>query len=73
MILAASKGEKTKEFKGFHGNMENAYSLMKGLEIYYNFVKKYEVLKGKCPYELVCPELKLGVTKWLDLIKVSHE
>lgn len=85
-VVTASKGEgfniwierlhntirqRTKGFRGFHGSLESAYSLMKGIEIYYNFVKKHEALKGRCPYELALPELKLRVNKWLDLIKLS--
>jgi len=43
---------------------------MKGYEIFYNFIKKYQAI-NKCPYELAIPELELGINKWLDLIKLS--
>jgi hypothetical protein len=45
---------------------------MKGYETYYNFIRKHQAI-GKCPYELACPDLKLGLNKWLDLIKLSKQ
>ncbi len=42
---------------------------MKGMEIYYNFITKHQAINC-CPYELAT-DLKLGVNKWLDLIKLS--
>jgi len=44
---------------------------MKGLEINYNFIRKNSALDGKTPAEVAIPQLKLGVNKWLDLIKMS--
>ena len=44
---------------------------MKGLEINYNFVRKHLALHGKTPAEVSIPNLKLGINKWLDLIKLS--
>nr|MBI4156984.1 IS1/IS6 family transposase [Candidatus Woesearchaeota archaeon] len=85
-IVNASKGEgfnimierlhnnirqRTKIFRGFHGSIESANSIMKGYEIYYNFITKHQTLK-KCPYELAIPELKLNTeNKWIELIKLS--
>jgi len=43
---------------------------MKGIEIYYNFITKHQAI-NRCPYELAIPNLKLGVNKWLELIKLS--
>jgi hypothetical protein len=45
-------------------------AIMKGYEIYYNFIRKHQGIKC-CPYELAIPELELGNNKWLDLIKMS--
>ena len=45
---------------------------MKGYEIYYNFIRSHQAI-GCCPYELAVPELKLGVNKWNDLIKLSKQ
>ena len=85
-VVNASKGEgfnimikrlhnnirqRTKTFKGFHGCLESARAIMKGFEIYYNFITKHQAI-NKCPYELAIPNLKLNSeNKWLDLIKLS--
>ncbi len=61
--------ERTKIFRGF-GSMAGATSIMKGYEVFYNFIRKHQAI-NKCPYELALPELKLGVNKWLDLIRLS--
>ncbi len=63
--------KRTKVMRGFHGSLESAYAIMKGLEINYNFVRKNLALGGKTPAEVAIPQLKLGVNKWLDLIKLS--
>lgn len=62
---------RTKTFRGF-GSLNGANAVMKGYETYYNFIRKHQAI-GKCPYELACPELKLGLNKWLDLIKLSKQ
>lgn len=62
--------ERTKTLRGFHGSIESANSIMKGYEIFYNFIRTHQAL-GACPYELAIPCLKLGINKWLDLIKLS--
>ena len=36
--------------RGFHGCMESASAIMKGYEIYYNFIRKHQGIKC-CPYE----------------------
>jgi len=67
--------QRTQNFRGFHGSVESANAIMKGLEIYYNFITKHQTLK-KCPYELAIPELKdkLNVpNKWLSLIELSNQ
>jgi len=62
---------RTKTFRGFHGSIESANSIMKGLEIYYNFITKHQAI-NKCPYELAT-DLKLSSNnKWLELIKLSY-
>ena len=63
--------ERTKIMRGFHGSLESANAIMKGLEINYNFNRKNLALKNKMPYEEAIPELKLGDNKWLDLIRLS--
>jgi hypothetical protein len=47
---------------------------MKGLEIYYNFIKKHETLKGKTPSEVAIPSLQFQTSnRWLELIKLSNK
>lgn len=67
--------QRTKTFRGFHGSVESANSIMKGWEIYYNFITKHQTLK-RCPFELAIPELKdkLNVpNKWLALIELANK
>jgi len=63
--------ERTKILRGFHGCIESAQAIMKGYEVYYNFIRKHQAI-GKCPYELAIPELILASeNRWLELIKLS--
>lgn len=58
----------TQNFRGFHGSLYSAKSIMKGYEIYYNFIRKHQAI-GKCPYEVAIPQLKFNSNnKWLELI-----
>jgi len=64
--------ERTKTFRGFHGSVESANAIMKGYEIFYNFIRKHQSIK-RYPYELAIPELKLySENKWLELIKMAN-
>ncbi len=58
--------------KGFHDCIESVHAIMKGLEINYNFNRKHMTLGKKTPAEVAIHQLKLGVNKWLDLIKMSN-
>jgi len=61
---------RTKTMRGFHGSVESANAILKGFEIYYNFITKHQTIK-KCPYELAT-DLKLkSENKWLELINLS--
>lgn len=62
--------ERTKTTRDFHGCLESAYAIMKGFEIYYNFIRKHQAI-GKTPAEKALPKLRLGNNKWLDLIKLA--
>ncbi len=61
---------RTKVMRGFHGSISSANAIMKGLEVYYNFITKHQAIDC-CPYELAIPELKLGINRWLTLIYLS--
>jgi len=63
--------DRTKIMRGFHGSLESARAIMKGIEIYYNFVRKHQGIEGKTPSEEAIPELCLSTNKWLSLIKMS--
>ena len=63
--------ERTKVMRGFHGCLESAQAIMKGLEINYNFNRKHMSLGKKTPAEVAIPNLELGINKWLDLIRMS--
>lgn len=61
---------RTKTMRGFHGSIESANAILKGFEIYYNFITLHQSL-NKCPYELAT-NLKLNSeNKWLELIQLS--
>jgi transposase-like protein len=64
---------RTKVFRGFHGNLDSAKSIMKGFEIYYNFIRPHLTLKGKTPSELATDVRLENPNKWLELINLSNE
>lgn len=62
--------QRTKTFRGFK-NINSANAIMKGFEVYYNFIMKHQAI-NKCPYELAIPDLKLNENnKWLELINLG--
>ena len=63
--------DRTKIMRGFHGSLESEKAIMKGMEIYYNFVRKHQGIDNKTPQEEAIPELTLSTNKWLSLIKLS--
>ena len=63
---------RTKVMRGFHGSINSANAIMKGFEIYYNFINKHQAI-NKCPYELAT-DLKLNQNnKWLELIQLARK
>lgn len=62
--------QRTKTFRGFHGSIESANAIMKGWEIYYNFITKHQAI-NKCPYELATNLKLTSNNKWLELISLS--
>ena len=57
--------------RGFHDSLYSTKMIMKGMEIYYNFVRKHQGIDGKTPSEEAIPELTLSTNKWLSLIKLA--
>lgn len=68
--LHNSVRQRIKVCRGFHGSTESANTLMKGYEVFYNFIRKHQSLKGKTPSELAT-DIKLNGNKWLGLINLS--
>ena len=66
---------RTKTMRGFHGSINSANAIMRGWEIYYNFITKHQQIKC-CPYELAIPELAESLkdvkNKWIALIYMSR-
>ena len=67
---------RTKVMRGFHGSINSANAIMKGWEVYYNFITKHQQINC-CPYELAIPELaetlKETKNRWLGLIELSKQ
>ena len=63
--------DRTKIMRGFHGSLYSARAIMKGFEIYYNYVRKHQGIENKTPQQEAMPLLDLGVNKWLTLIRLS--
>ena len=61
-----------KTFRGFHGSVNSANSIMKGFEIHYNFIRPHLALKGKTPSELATDIKLMENNKWLELINLTH-
>lgn len=65
--------QRTQNFRGFHGSIESANALMRGIEIHYNFIRKHEALNYKTPSDVAIPNLKFQTkNRWLELIKLSQ-
>lgn len=68
--LHNSLRQRTKTFRGFHGSIDSANAILKGFEVYYNFIRVHQAINC-CPYELAT-DLKLSDNnKWLELIKLA--
>ena len=63
---------RTKVFRGFHGSLRSANLILKGYEIFYNFIRINQAI-NKRPYELAT-DLKLKENnKWLELIQLAKQ
>jgi hypothetical protein len=71
--LHNSVRQRTHGFRGLHGSVSSAHSLMKGIEIHYNFVKKHEALKGKTPSDVATNLQFKTPNRWMELIKLSQK
>ncbi len=62
---------RTKTMRGFHGSVESARSILKGWEIYYNYITRHQGI-DKTPSEEAKIHLNLGHNKWLSLIELAE-
>jgi len=66
--------ERTKIMRGFHGCISSAQTLMKGFEIYYNWIRNNLALEGQTPSELACPNIQIeNKNGWLELIQRGYD
>jgi len=64
--------ERTKVMRGFHGSIESARIIMKGFEIYYNFIRKHLAIEGT-PQQIAIPNFEFTEkNKWLELINLGY-
>lgn len=65
--------ERTKVMRGFHGDLESARIIMKGFEIYYNFIRKHLAIDGT-PQQKAIPTFEFtDKNKWLELINLGYD
>ena len=66
--------ERTKVMRGFHGCITSAQTLLKGFEIYYNWIRNHQGIDCLTPSELACPQVSIqGKNKWLEIINRGYD
>ena len=66
--------ERTKTMRGFHGCLTSAQTILKGFEIYYNFIRRNMALNGKTPSQIAIPLLQLeNKNKWIEIIQRGYD
>lgn len=65
--------ERTKIMRGFHGCITSAQTLLKGFEIYYNWVRNHQSLESSTPSDIAVPTIQLeNKNRWLELIQRGY-
>ncbi|MEK6882608.1 MAG: DDE-type integrase/transposase/recombinase [Nanoarchaeota archaeon] len=65
--------ERTKVMRGFHGCITSAQTLLKGFEIYYNWVRNHQSLESSTPSDIAVPTIQLeNKNRWLELIQRGY-
>lgn len=64
--------ERTKIMRGFHGCITSAQTLLKGFEIYYNWIRNHQGIECKTPSQLACPIELQNKNGWLELIQRGY-
>lgn len=66
--------ERTKIMRGFHGCITSAQTLMKGYEIYYNWIRNNLALEGQTPSQIAVPNVQIeNKNGWLELIQRGYD
>lgn len=66
--------ERTKIMRGFHGCITSAQTLMKGMEIYYNWIRNHQALEGQTPSQIAVPNVQIeNKNGWLELIQRGYD
>ena len=65
--------ERTKVMRGFHGRVSSAQTIMKGYEIYYNWIREHQGLNGLTPSQIAIPNIQIeNKNGWLELIQRGY-
>lgn len=66
--------ERTKVMRGFHGCIGSAQTLLKGFEIYYNWIRNHQALEGETPSQKAVPSFEfVNKNGWLELINLGYQ
>ena len=66
--------ERTKVMRGFHGCISSAQTLMKGFEIYYNWIRNHQGIECLTPSQIACPNVQIeNKNGWLELIQRGYD
>jgi transposase-like protein len=64
--------ERTKVMRGFHGCITSAQTLLKGFEIYYNWIRNHQGIEGVTPSDVACNVELQDKNRWLELIQRGY-
>lgn len=65
--------ERTKIMRGFHGCITSAQTILKGYEIYYNWIRNNIALEGQTPSQIAVPNVQIeNKNRWLELIQRGY-
>jgi len=65
--------ERTKVMRGFHGCVDSAQTILKGFEIYYNWIRENMALENATPSQIAVPQVQIqDKNKWLELINRGY-
>ena len=64
-------GEIRQREKTMRGLKRKDTPILKGYQIFHNYIREHEGLDGKTPAEMANLDLNLGQNKWLSLIRKS--